>query len=121
LPAGLVHSTVAVPGADTRIVKVVPPRPATLPVHSAVVPSSVQTGVPTKCPDCAKAALPKVVSRLNAATVAMSSRAIERFILCGTSPNCSDPSPPDGGARALKEPRFAVEEEKEVREVNVKA
>jgi hypothetical protein len=30
----------------------------------------------------------------------MSSRAIERFMLCGTSPNCSDPSPPGGGARA---------------------
>jgi hypothetical protein len=56
LPAGLVQVTVAVPGADTRIVKVVPPRPATLPVHWTCVPMSRQVGSPTKCPACANAA-----------------------------------------------------------------
>jgi hypothetical protein len=44
LPAGLVQVTVAVPGADTVIVKVVPPRPATLPVHWTCVPMSRQVG-----------------------------------------------------------------------------
>jgi hypothetical protein len=66
LPAGFVHSTLAVPGAETTSSKVVPPRPATLPVHSTVVPSSVQTGVPTKWPLCAKA----TVANVSAATVA---------------------------------------------------
>jgi hypothetical protein len=46
----LVHSTLAVPGADTVISNVVPPSPATLPEHSTVVPSSVQVGAPTKWP-----------------------------------------------------------------------
>src|SRR6266511_3392109 len=55
-PPGLVHSTIAVPGAETLIVNVVSPRPATLPVHCTCVPMSVQVGVPTKCPACAGAA-----------------------------------------------------------------
>jgi hypothetical protein len=42
------------PEAEILISNVVPPRPATLPVHSTVVPSSVQLGAPApfsmKCP-----------------------------------------------------------------------
>jgi hypothetical protein len=56
LPAGLVQVTLAVPVAVTVIVKVVPPRPATLPLHWTCVPMSVQVGSPTKCPLCASAA-----------------------------------------------------------------
>ena len=40
LPAGLVQVTSALPCADTKIVNVVPPRPATLPVQVTVVPLS---------------------------------------------------------------------------------
>jgi hypothetical protein len=80
LPAGLVQVTLAVPVADTVIVKVVPPRPATLPVHCTCVPMSRQVGVPTKCPACANAAPPKVVSSASAATVATTRRRTERFL-----------------------------------------
>jgi hypothetical protein len=55
-PAGLVHVTLAVPCAVTVIVNVVPPRPATLPLHETCVPMSVQVWVPTKWPLCADAA-----------------------------------------------------------------
>jgi hypothetical protein len=41
LPAGLVQVTLAVPSAETKIVNVVPPRPATLPLHWTCVPMSV--------------------------------------------------------------------------------
>jgi hypothetical protein len=80
LPAGLVQVTLAVPGADTVIVKVVPPRPATLPLHDTCVPMSLQVGSPTKCPACANAAPPKVVSSASAATVATTRRRTERFM-----------------------------------------
>src|SRR5215213_7390838 len=55
LPAGFVHVTLAVPCADTVMVKVVPPRPATLPLHETCVPMSVHVCVPTKWPLCADA------------------------------------------------------------------
>src|SRR6266545_1601568 len=40
LPPGLIHTTDAMPGASTVIVNVVPPRPATLPVHVTCRPIS---------------------------------------------------------------------------------
>jgi hypothetical protein len=53
-PPGFVHSTDAMSAAEILISNVVPPRPATLPVHSTVVPSSVHRGAPApfsmKCP-----------------------------------------------------------------------
>jgi hypothetical protein len=49
-PPGFVQVTLAVPCAETWIVNVVPPSPATLPVHRTCVPMSVHVGVPTKCP-----------------------------------------------------------------------
>src|SRR5215207_4936479 len=58
-PPGFSHSTVAMPEASTVISKVVPPRPATLPVHCTCVPMSVHSGAfappVTKCPLCANA------------------------------------------------------------------
>src|SRR5918994_6771519 len=57
LPPGLVHSTDAIPGAEIVTSNVVPPRPATLAVHSTCVPMSVQSGAlppcSMKCPLCA--------------------------------------------------------------------
>src|SRR6266542_6550421 len=79
-PPGLVHSTIAVPGAETLIVNVVSPRPATLPVHCTCVPMSVQVGVPTKCPACASAAPAKVVTSVSAATTATTRPRTERLV-----------------------------------------
>jgi hypothetical protein len=53
-PPGFVHSTIAVPVASTVISNVVPPSPATLPVHCTCVPISLHSGAPAprsmKCP-----------------------------------------------------------------------
>jgi hypothetical protein len=57
LPPGFVHSTDATPSASIVISNVVPPRPATLPVHVTCAPMSVHTGAPApfsmKWPLCA--------------------------------------------------------------------
>src|SRR6266511_1404764 len=68
------------PGAETLIVNVVSPRPATLPVHCTCVPMSVQVGVPTKCPACASAAPAKVVTSVSAATTATTRPRTERLV-----------------------------------------
>lgn len=64
------------PVAVAVISNVVPPRPATLPVHCSCVPMSVHVGVPTKCPDCACAAEALSTSTVNVASATKS----ERFI-----------------------------------------
>ena len=69
MPAGLVQVTLAVPCAVTVIVNVVPPRPATLPLHWTCVPMSVQVCVPTKWPLCADA-MARLASAVTATTQA---------------------------------------------------
>src|SRR4029450_6758508 len=76
---------------------------------------SVQVGVPTKCPACAKAVPPKVVSRLNAATVAMRSRAIERFMRVVPPPNGVILRRAGAVPAHQEEPMIGVEREREVR------
>lgn len=72
-PAGLMQTTSAIPWASMVIVKVVPPRPATFPVHSTCVPMSVQVGAlrppVRKCPLCANAGAAVMTSRAIAASI----------------------------------------------------
>src|SRR6266498_1272416 len=74
------HTTEAMPSATTVISNVVPPRPATLPVHWTCKPMSVQTGalapLVMKCPLSANADVAVTPSSMSAAARAMTNRFI---------------------------------------------
>src|SRR5918995_2268692 len=66
------HTTLATPSASIVIVNVVPPRPATFPLHWTCTPMSVQFGAfapdSMKCPLCADATPGKAKTAASATT-----------------------------------------------------